>query len=130
MNIHPHNQDLYQASCLLYEKGHVDEAIQAFSCLVLLDADRASHWFGLAASWQVKGEYKKSLTAWSITATLDPENPLPHFHAAECLLSQNEKNQALKALLAAEKCHPPRDLLEKIQALKSQNHLEEEPPHA
>jgi tetratricopeptide (TPR) repeat protein len=127
MTVQPHNQDLYMASCLHYEKGHIKEAIEGFSLLVLIAAEQANHWFGLAASWQVKGDYEKSLKAWSITALLDPENPLPHFHAAECLLSQNKKNEALKALRAAENRHPPRDLQEKIQLLKTQNHLDEAP---
>jgi hypothetical protein len=68
----------------------------------------------------MSGDYMAALHAWSIVALLKEEDPRPHFHAAECFFSLNEKENALKALdLALKLCQDNEHLRNKINLLKT-----------
>jgi type III secretion system low calcium response chaperone LcrH/SycD len=110
--------ELYSTSYFFYESGHLDEAIHGFSLLAIQSTLDPKPWWGLGASLQLKGEYKKAIDAWRNAAFLDANNPYPHFHTAECFLSLKEKVEALDALHAAEKRNPPEELQQKIDLLK------------
>jgi type III secretion system low calcium response chaperone LcrH/SycD len=111
-------EEYYAAGFSLYEQGNYTTAGRIFTQLVLTDPFSEKVWRGLAAAKQMEGEHLASLHAWSMAALLNEADPLPHFHAAECLLSLHEKNDALKALaLAKEKCCNNRALRDKIDLL-------------
>ena len=59
------------------------------------------HWFGLASSLMMQKKYEEALMPWAMTTLLLDEDPMPHFHAAECLFSLGQKDEAKKALLLA-----------------------------
>ena len=46
----------------------------------------------------MEGKYLEALYGWAFTSLLSPQDPEAHFHAAECLLSLGQKQEALKAL--------------------------------
>jgi len=91
-------QTIYAAAFGHYETGSFEEASQLFTQLILADPYTEKHWRGLAASLQMEKKYEESLHAWAICALLAENDPLVHFHAAECLLSMKNKKEALKAL--------------------------------
>lgn len=103
----------------LYERGDYRAAAQLFTQLVLTDPFSEHYWMGLASSKQMAREYLAAVHAWSLVALLKEGDPLPHFHAAECLLSLDEKEEALKALDAALACCDDETLKEKINLLKA-----------
>ena len=78
-------------------------------------------WFGRAASLQEDALFSDALSAWAMASLLNTEDPYPHFHAAECYLSLQNRKDALKALHEAELRSEQIPLLrEKISVLKEQ----------
>ena len=110
----------YATAFGLYEKGDYRGAAQLFTQLVLTDPYSVHYWQGLASSRQMTREYLAAVHAWSMVALLRANDPLPHFHAAECFLSLDEKEDALKALDAAlELAGKNESLCDKINLLKT-----------
>jgi len=93
---------LYMSGYGLYEAGNYEDAAPLFTRLVLADPFVEKYWRGLASCHQMNRNYTQALHAWALSALLKEQDPWPHFHAAECLLSLNEKEEALKALKAVE----------------------------
>lgn len=92
---------LYEAAYAHYQSGQYEKASELFLQLVLIRPFIDPHWRGLASSYQMLGKYKEALKAWGHAALLADENPMPHLHAAECLFSIHEKEEAQKALNCA-----------------------------
>ena len=113
-------EDLYAAAYQCYEIGNYSVAAQYFTKLVLCNPLEEKFWRGLASSKQMAQEYLAAVHAWGSSAFLTGDDPLPHFHAAECFFSLNDKKQAFLALHAAEKLLQPEDnaLKAKIEILK------------
>lgn len=113
-------REFYATAFGLYEKGDYRSASQLFTQLVLTDPYSEHYWQGLASSKQMARDYLAAVHAWSLVALLKEGDPLPHFHAAECFLSLDEKEEALKALDAAlELCQYDERLSNKIHLLKT-----------
>ncbi len=109
----------YTAAFTLYEKKAYRKASHLFTTLVLTNPFAIHYWQGLASSKQMSREYEAALQAWSLVALLNTEDPLPHFHAGECLLRLNEKEEAEKALNAALALNQDPVLEIKINKLKN-----------
>ena len=112
-------RQLYATAFGMYEKGDYRSAWQLFTQLVLSDPFSEHYWLGLASSKQMARDYQAAIHAWSLVALLKEGDPMPHFHAAECLLSLDEKEEALKALDAALDLCTEERLHEKINLLKA-----------
>jgi|SRR5579862_2159599 len=95
-------EELYGIAFQLYELGNYPHAGQFFKKLVLCNPFAEKYWRGLASCHQMQKEYLAAIQAWTSSALLEDKDPLPHFHAAECLFSLGEKEEALHALQAAE----------------------------
>ncbi len=109
----------YSTAFGLYEKGEYRSAALLFMQLVLNDPFSEHYWQGLASSKQMAKEYLAAVHAWAMVAMLREEDPLPHFHAAECLFSLDDKQEALKALENASSFCKDEDLQAKIHLLKT-----------
>ncbi len=112
-------RDFYALAFEMYEKGDYRGAAALFTQLVLTDPFSQHYWHGLASSKQMAREYHAAMHAWSLVALLKEGDPMPHFHAAECLLSLDDKEEALKALDAALNFCKDETLQEKIHLLKA-----------
>ena len=91
---------LYTLGFHFYEGGDYQNAAQSFTKLILSNPFGEKYWRGLASSRQMQKDFLAAVHAWSIVVLLAENDPIPHFHAAECLLSLNEKEDAFKALNA------------------------------
>lgn len=100
---------IYASAFSLYQKGSYAEAAEFFTSLVICDPYGEKYWRGLASSRQMEGKYVDSLRAWSLSSLLAARDPWPHFHAAECLLSLGNKEEAKKALNEARRCRCQQD---------------------
>lgn len=113
-------RQLYATAFGLYEKGDYRGASQLFTQLIVTDPFSEHYWQGLASSKQMSRDYLAAVHAWSMVALLKEGDPLPHFHAAECFLSLDEKEDALKALdTALALCQNDERLCSKIHLLKT-----------
>ena len=114
---------LYAAAYGLYEQGDYQKSAELFTELVLSDAFEERYWRGLAGAHMMNGNYQEALHAWCLVALLAERDPVPHFHAAECLLSLNDRAEGIKALQAAEERlgmdEGSAELRSKIEVLKN-----------
>lgn len=94
---------LYLSAFTFYQQKNFALAEPLFTQLCLSNPFEESFWRGLASSLQMISKWKESLQAWCIVALLQDQDPLPHFHAAECFFLLKEKEEAEKALVQAEK---------------------------
>ncbi len=92
---------LYSLGYSLYEAGDYAHSKKIFQQLVISKPLEQKYWFGLASSLQLERHYNEALIAWSMSALILDEDPFPHFHAAECLISLNQQEEAAKALKAS-----------------------------
>ncbi|MCP5492013.1 MAG: tetratricopeptide repeat protein [Chlamydiales bacterium] len=115
---------LYNLAQGLYDVGDYAKAREIFQYLTLNKPFESKHWMGLASVLQMEKNYANALTAWSMLAVLLGEDPLPHFHAADCLWMLGEGEKAMLALDEAERhldgSTYHQDLKEKIAVLKKQ----------
>lgn len=112
-------RDFYATAFGLYEKGDYRRAAQLFTQLVLTDPYSEHYWLGLASCKQMAQDFLAAIHAWGMVALLRENDPFPHFHAAECLLSLDNKEEALKAMDAALQLSGKNEsLCEKINLLK------------
>jgi|GEM_PF-1624431 len=114
---------LYISACTFYQQKNYALAEPLFIQLCLSNPFEEAFWRGLASSLQMLAKCKESLHAWCVTALLKDEDPLPHFHAAECFLLLEETEEATKAVLQAEKrmenAKDPEILKDNIALLKT-----------
>ncbi len=109
---------LYELGFNLYQANDFVQAGEIFQRLVIAKPFEARYWQAFASSLQLQKKFKESLVAWSMWCLIDEDNPLPHFHAAESLFSLGERDEALKALLAAENRDKTGILCDKIEGLR------------
>lgn len=114
-------EQFYAYGFAQYNSGNWNEAADVFRVLCTRRPLESRFWFGLGATLQEAKSYTDSLHAWAMAALLREEDPFPHFHAAECYFSIENKEEASKALNEAEirmgKQHP---LRKRIELLKEQ----------
>lgn len=91
---------LYELGFNLYRTKEFVHAESIFRKLVVMKPLDKNHWQGLASSIQMQKRYHDALTPWSMYAFIDPKCPIPHFHAAECLLAIKDYTDCLKAIEA------------------------------
>lgn len=113
---------LYSLAVNLYERCEYEESQTIFQRLVLSRPLEKKFWMGLGSSFQMSENYEEALNAWSMASLIDDEDPAPHLHAAECLFSMTQQDQALLALEEARNraVNPEShtDVLSKITALE------------
>ncbi len=122
---------LYSLAYSLYQSGDYKRARTVFHHLTVCKPMEAKHWFGLASVFQMERGYENALTGWSMAAMLESSNPLPHYHAAECLFSLDEKKEGLKALQEVKKRLAQGDqeeLREKVALLEASQRLKGQSP--
>lgn len=110
---------LYAAAYSYYEEGRYSQAVALFTQLILHNPLDARFWQGLASSHQMEGSYSAAARSWATVCLLEPNNPLSHFHAAECFISLGEKEEARKALeCALNRLDRSDPLFSKVEMLK------------
>jgi type III secretion system low calcium response chaperone LcrH/SycD len=114
---------LQLSAITFYQQKNYALAEPLFTQLCMSNPFEASFWRGLASSLQMLTKWKEALQAWCIVALLQDNDPLPHFHAAECFFLLKEKEETKKAILQAEKrveaAKDPESLKNNITMLKT-----------
>ena len=91
---------VYSLAFGYYRTGKYDEASKLFQFLVLFDHLNAKFWFGLGAVQQAMKDYQGAVASYGYCSFLNPENPKPQLHAAECFLALGDKRNAASSLEA------------------------------
>lgn len=111
-------QALYSEAVEKYDAGQYDKAYDLFCHLSTELSMQPEVWKGLASCNQVRQHYPEALMGWSMAALLDTNDPVPHFHAAECLLAQGDRMEARKAIRIALGLPCTEDFLNQMVHLK------------
>lgn len=98
-----HSNSLYSLAYLAYEGGRYQDALHFFRVLTVEGCHLQKNWIGLAACYQMLGEYNEAIKAYGVAVMIDETNPEVHLHAAQCLFALGQKDEAQSALLSAEK---------------------------
>ena len=89
---------IYGQAYNLYNLGRYKEASYIFRMLMLLDYMTSKYVLGLAACLHRMKDYKNAANVYLLCGTIDPTNPLPHYHAADCYIQLDVPEMATFSL--------------------------------
>lgn len=91
-------EGIYAQAYRLYNTGKYSESIHLFRMLVMLNSTESKYILGLAACFHMLKEYQNAVQVYSMCAMLDPENPIPHYHASDCYVQMQDPLSAIISL--------------------------------
>jgi type III secretion system low calcium response chaperone LcrH/SycD len=91
-------EGIYGQAYRLYNTGKYRDASQLFRLLIMLNSTEPKFAMGLAACFHMLKEYKNAVSTYAICGVIDPENPIPHYHASDCYIHLEDPTSALIAL--------------------------------
>ncbi|ABC30037.1 FOG: TPR repeat [Hahella chejuensis KCTC 2396] len=92
---------IYTISYNLYQQRKFEQAEKTFAFLCLYSHLDVRFWTGLGACRESLGKYAEAIEAYSYSALLQHDNPVPPLQAAKCYLALNDLKQARNGLTAA-----------------------------
>lgn len=96
-------EGLYSQAYRLYNTGKYKDAMQMFRLLIMIDSTEAKFAMGLAACLHMIKEYQGAISAYSLCGIIDPESPIPHYHASDCYIQMKDYISAIISLEMAVK---------------------------
>jgi len=96
-------EGIYGQAYRLYNTGKYKDASQLFRLLVTLNSSEAKYTLGLAACFHMLKEYSTAAELYNLCGIIDPQSPIPHYHASDCYLQMGDNISALLALEMAVK---------------------------
>lgn len=94
-------QSHYKKAYDLFNQADYKNAAAAFSYLTMLNPYEYHYWMGLGISKQSDRLYEEAIVSYTAAEAMDPENPLPHLHLAQCFYALNVRELAVKHLESA-----------------------------
>ncbi len=91
-------EGIYAQAYRLYNTGKYIEASHLFRMLIAINPTEAKYTLGLAACFHMLKEYRNAVQAYTICGLIDPENPVPHYHASDCYIQLKDILSAIVAL--------------------------------
>jgi type III secretion system low calcium response chaperone LcrH/SycD len=88
----------YAVAHRFYEVADYEQAERMFNLLVINDPFDKRFGFSLGATLQMQGKYDDAIVRYGMSSLLDPKDPQPCYHTAECLLHKGERQDALDML--------------------------------
>jgi type III secretion system low calcium response chaperone LcrH/SycD len=121
-------EGIYGQAYRLYNTGKYKDACQLFRLLIMLNSTEPKYVMGLAACFHMLKEYKNAVSSYAMCGVIDPNNPIPHYHASDCYIHLNDPVSAVIALEMAIKRagETPAYQMIKDRALLTVNSLKQE----
>ncbi|MDP1836485.1 MAG: SycD/LcrH family type III secretion system chaperone [Chlamydiales bacterium] len=94
-------ESYYKRAYQLYNSGQYQEAIKIFRVMTMLCPYEHKYVFALAACHHRAGEYVTALAAYQTSTQSDPTDPLPYYHAADCMINLGYVHAARESLKIA-----------------------------
>ncbi len=96
---------MYSVAYNLFVNEKYQDALDSFALLQTIAPMNYIINFGLAASVQMVEKYIEAILLFTFTSSLEPENPAPMLHLAECYMAIADKDAAIYSLkTAVERC--------------------------
>jgi len=96
-------EGIYGQAYRLYNTGKYKDAAQLFRLLVMINAAESKYTMGIAACLHMMKDYSHAVEAYTLCSLIDPQSPIPHFHASDCYIQMDDKVSALVSLEMAVK---------------------------
>ncbi|KIJ02888.2 CesD/SycD/LcrH family type III secretion system chaperone [Xanthomonas phaseoli pv. phaseoli] len=87
-------EGVYAYAYRFYQQGKLKEAESFFRFLFMYDFRCAEYPMGLAAVYQLRGEYQKAIEYYAIAISLTKDDLRPVFHSAQCHLCLGNRSVA------------------------------------
>lgn len=98
-------EDLYSQAYHQYNTGKYADAAKTFLVLSACDQTEPKYIMGAAASLHLQKEYKDAVKAYMTCCMLEPENPIPLYHVADCTIQLKDHPSAMIFLeMAIKRC--------------------------
>jgi len=94
-------EGIYGQAYRLYNTGKYKDAAQLFRLLIMANAAESKYSLGLGACLHMLKEYQAAAEIYAICAVMDPDNPIPFYHASDCFTHLNDPGSALVSLQMA-----------------------------
>jgi type III secretion system low calcium response chaperone LcrH/SycD len=94
-------EGIYGQAYRLYNTGKYPEAAQIFRLLIMVNSMESKYTMGLSACFHMLKEYKFAVDGYTLCSIIDPDNPIPQYHAADCYINLGDKLSAAIALQMA-----------------------------
>lgn len=94
----PFMDRVYRLANRVYEEDRFQDALDLYLFLRVLNAAVFEYWVGEATSLQALEKYLEAIQGYGFSLFLQPENPIPFYQMAICLLYINEQESAKIAL--------------------------------
>jgi type III secretion system low calcium response chaperone LcrH/SycD len=91
-------EGMYSFAYRLYSTGKYDQALQLFQLLVMLDPTQSRYLLGLAACFHMLKEYENASSSYMLCSVVDPDDPLPYYHASDCFIQIENPRMAYDSL--------------------------------
>jgi type III secretion system low calcium response chaperone LcrH/SycD len=91
-------EGIYGQAYRLYNTGKYKDASQLFRLLIMLNPTEQKYTLGMAACFHMLKEYRNAAELYMISGMLDPNSPIPHYHASDCYIQVGDKASAIIAL--------------------------------
>ena len=88
-------EGVYSQAYNLYNSGNYAEAEKLFRVLIMISAWEPKFSFGLAACMHMLKNYKSATETYAMLMAIDPENPVPYYHTADCCINLKDSVAAL-----------------------------------
>lgn len=113
---------IYSYASELYGAGKYQDSSALFFFLSQLKPTDPRFLFGCAASFHKLKRYPEASSYYIMASGIDPGNPLPFYHAADCFLQANQPEAAIvlleKAIAVASESSHHEKLMQRAFALR------------
>lgn len=87
-------EGIYGYAYNLYNRGLYSEAANIFRLLMMLDYSENKYMMGLGACLHMLKEYENAIGVYTMVSLMGDQNPLPHYHCADCYLKLDDATDA------------------------------------
>jgi type III secretion system low calcium response chaperone LcrH/SycD len=91
-------EGMYGQAYRLYYTGKYRDASQIFRMLLMISPSEVKYAMGFAACFHMLKEYKGAAAAYSLVSSMDPNSPVPFYHASDCYIKLGDPFSAIVAL--------------------------------
>lgn len=91
-------ENIYAQAYRLYNTGKYEEAMHLFRILIMMNSMEPKYMMGLAASYHMIKDYTNAIQTYVMCSVFDPNNPIPHYHTADCFIQMKDYVSAMVSL--------------------------------
>lgn len=91
-------EGMYGQAHRFYSQGKYNDALDLFRLLVALENSEVKYFMGIAACLHMLKEYSYAIQIYMICSVMDPKDPRPHYHAADCHIKLGDRISAVVSL--------------------------------